>query len=476
MKGNLWLVVNIGIAVLLMACTKNKQDFTYAEMNEVSIETADSSFVVTQLDTLSVKVTLHESMPAGDEYTYEWAAYSSAAAEGTKPLLLSKEKDLKAEINLSPGGYKLRYTVTSKKTGIASLMLYSLTVNGAFYEGWLVAGNKDGRAMLSFIREDNEVFLQPAEDVNHVSYPGRALAVQAGINYYMGLINYFTDQGVFRFNANDFLQNGSTPDFFPQGATFSGMPAYAVSKLSTDQFIVNNGGLYAGIGPTFYPAEVLKPYSDRFPGDYSLFPAVIPSAQLFTYFYDNKYRRFMQVSYGDREITVSPANESATFNPAMVGKKMIAYDRGVAAYSEDEFYFVMEDSNGRYIYSLSGASPQLAQKMENSPELMNATAFATSGVLKHLYYGAGNHIYLYDIAANAARLLYTFPDGCRIKDLKMDRTTSKRIVVGVTAGTAGEVYYFDLNNIGNIVGNTYANKFTGFGDIVQLTYRNTPSL
>jgi hypothetical protein len=45
------------------------------------------------------------------------------------------------------------------------------------------------------------------------------------------------------------------------------------------------------------------------------------------------------------------------------------------------------------------------------------------------------------------------------------------LVVAVNKGTAGEVYYFDLDNLGNVVSDTYVNKFEGFGEIVHLDYR-----
>ncbi|MNX52728.1 hypothetical protein D3C86_834130 [compost metagenome] len=89
-----------------------------------------------------------------------------------------------------------------------------------------------------------------------------------------------------------------------------------------------------------------------------------------------------------------------------------------------------------------------------------------------MYYASGQKIYLYDILANSSRLVYTFPADTKIADLEMLRATSKRLVVALNKGTAGEVYYFDLDNLGNFVGNTYVKKFEGFGEIVHLGYRN----
>lgn len=464
------------LAILALAwasCQKDNQRFVYDKLNTVSIKTADSSFVITQLDTLSIQTQLTESIPSGDSYTYEWKAYMV----GENAVILSDKKDLKVAVNLSPGSYDLIYTVTSVKTGISSFMLYPLTVNGAFYEGWLVAANQDGKARLSFIRANDSVFFSPAEDVNKTTYPGKALGVNAGITSSyanLALVMFYTDQGVYRFNADNFIQNGTTADIFPEPKQFSASCAYAMSKIPYDQYIVADGGLYAGIGPLFYPQDVLKPYSERLTGDYNLFPVVINSATAVTLFYDNKYRRFMSVPLGDRMLSPVSASPGAVFNMADVGKKMIGWDYGTqSVISSDEIYFVMQDDAGiRYLYSLKGATPELSQQIGNSPDIEKASAFAASGVVKHLYYAAGNKIYLYDILANSSKMVYTFPDGVKIKDLKMLSITSKRIVVATNTGTAGEVYYFDLDNLGDIVNHTYVKKFTGFGEIINLSYRS----
>ncbi|MNK14783.1 hypothetical protein D3C87_329130 [compost metagenome] len=459
------------IVMLVMACQKDEQSFVYEKQNQVAIATNATAFTVTQLDTLKVSPTLTESLPSGEEFSFEWKMYLQTGTDTAN--ILSTEKNLKVRINLPPGNYSLRYKVTSKKTGIAALSLYSVTVNGAFYQGWLVSNNKDGKARMSFIRTDDMVFAAPAETVNNTSYPGHAIAAYSGIDRNIALVLFFTDQGVYRFNANDLMQNGNTTALFPDGKQFSTLPVYGLNKLVTDQYIVSEGGLYAGLGPSFFSGEVLKPYSDRFTGDYSLFPAIISSTQTSSYFYDNKHQRFMQAAYLDRAIAPAAGSSSASFDLGNVGKTMIACDYGVRSSANDEFYFVMENNAGvRYLLSINGTTPGLNQLIGNSPDIATATKFATSSVVKHMYYASGQKIYLYDILANSSRLVYTFPADTKIADLEMLRATSKRLVVALNKGTAGEVYYFDLDNLGNFVGNTYVKKFEGFGEIVHLGYRN----
>jgi hypothetical protein len=179
----------------------------------------------------------------------------------------------------------------------------------------------------------------------------------------------------------------------------------------------------------------------------------------------------MQSAYLSRDLTICPATPTASFNMANVGRKMIAFDAGSTTGTNKEYFFVMENTTGRYLQSIKGGTPDVNQLIGNSPDIATATAFATSSVLKHMYYASANKIYVYDMLANSAKLVYTFPADYVISDLEMLRTTSKRLVVAANKGTAGEVYYFDLDNIGAFTGNTYINKFEGFGEINQLSYR-----
>ncbi|WP_295124950.1 PKD-like family lipoprotein [uncultured Chitinophaga sp.] len=457
------------VFVLAPACQK-EQDFTFKEINKISVVTEDSSFTLTQLDTLKIVTDIRQTKP-GATLSYKWTVYPRAYLAGTA-VELSKEKDLKTVINLSPGTYFVQLDVTDSGTGVVSQIQYGLTVNGAFYEGWMVANNKDGNARLSFIRADDTLILNAPGTTNKKEYPGKSLGIGAGIASNISLIYFFTDQGAFRFTANDMFENGTNTAIFPNGKQFSAQVGYGLNKLVADQYIVDKDGLYAGFGPVFYPQEVTKPFSPRLAGDYTLYPYPMSGTYYTTFFYDNKYKRFMQLGYLERDLLTAPAATGAAFDMSNTGKTLIAADMGASTFSTADFYLVMADATTRYLYSLAAGVPAMNQVIGNSPDIATATAFATSSAFKHLYYASGNKVYLYDMLANNARLLYTFPDGYQVKDLEMLRSTSKRLVAGVNNGAAGEVYYFDIGTTGDFVNNTYVKKFTGFGDIVQLVYRN----
>ena len=461
--------IKLGLVVVIMltfACRKDNQSFKYEPINDIKITDTTTSFTIPQLDSLIITPTLVQTMPAGDSFTYSWKIDSN---------VIAKSKNLRIKVTLSPGTYSMIYRATSNKNGIYTLQRYTVIVTGAYPDGWYIVNNKDGKGKVSLIRTDGVIFDNPMEVANNKSYPGKPLALY---NFgYGGFFYYFTDQNVYRFNMNDWLELGDRSSILPDLATplpFKTAPVFIMNTSKFEQFIVADGSLYVGVSGT--TSDNVKPFTQRIPGNYDLFPGVFPATFNLTFVYDNTTMSFMQMQILSRVLQYAPATPLTkySFDMANVGRKMIAYDRGTTTLFQEgiEWYFIMEDNTGRYLMSLTGDAdnsfPGVNQQMVNSPEIGSATNFATSSILKQLYYTVGNKVYLYDILAKSAHLIYTFPAGYVIKDIEMLRSTSKQLVIGVNNGAAGEVYYFDINGQGEFSNNTYAKKFTGFGDIIQV--------
>ncbi|WP_432713867.1 PKD-like family lipoprotein [Pedobacter sp.] len=455
----------------IIGCSKFEQDFTLNKINELTISTEKTAFELVQFDSLLIAPTISESSSSPQGYSYEWKAIIADTV-----FSFSKERDLHMPVTFSPGAYLLQYIVTDKSNGSQTMKLYTLKVNGAFYEGWLVTHNKQNKGVLSFVRSDDKVFLSPAQDVNHKEYPGKALATHYSyLNNYPALASllYFTTEGVVRFNPNNFDEIGNTAGIMGKSMTFVD-PGFGISTLASDQYIIDNGNLYAGFG-IFNPEEILSPFSDRFTGDYSLFPIAFPATPFATYFYDNKYKRFMQVAYRTRIISNSTGNTTAAFNMSNVNRTMVAAEKGGTTNYNSNFYFVMEGTDGRYFMSLNGATPKYNVKVAdtNAPDFSRATKFSASASnIENMYYAYDNKIYLYDIKNNTATKIYEFAVQNKVTFLQVQKKTSKQIAVSTLNGTAGELYLFQIDDMGHFVGNTYSKKFEGFGDIIHLSYRD----
>lgn len=462
-------ILVFGILLFSVSCSKFDQDFTTNPINEVTIDVQQTSYTAVQFENLQIPVNIASSQPEKATYSYTWKAMTNDSV-----YIISREKDLNVKMELPPNKYNLQFTVTDQENKLEHHKIFSLTVTGIFNEGWLISHNIGTAGRLSFVRADNRVFDDPAAEINKQKFPGKAIAsFYAEIPFYSqyASIHYFTDKGIYRFDPASFLLTGATKNVLPNETVFDQL-AYGANLSGTDQYYINNGDVHAGMG-SFTPQQITMPFTEGFGGDYKLFPIVINSVQMGTYFYDNKYKRFLQSGYLERDLYPVNGSGNDLYNMANVGKTMIAADKGRASSSSTVFYFVMTDNNGRYFYGLDGDKPSLYQKVENSkcPEFSKATCFATSSVLQHMYYTVDNKIYLYNMVANTAQLLYSFPASTQIKAIKIKRKTSKTLAVATWNGSVGQFHTFDIDDLGNFVNQSPSNTLTGFGDIVHIDLR-----
>lgn len=481
------IAMAVAIAGVFVVSCQKEQDFSYGPVEEVTIGLEETSYSVVQLGRLHIAPTISLEGSKDASYTYKWSAFLENGEE--KPVVLSIDRILDVEVALTPNTYKLKLEVKNEKTGVTTLGLYDLIVNGAFYEGWFVANNKDGHGVLSFIREDDAVYLDPLKDAYDMTFDQPVVSVQPYVNsiYDFKQVLFFTESNAYRFNPDDLVKVSNTSDIFDGPHTFGPGIAYGLDGNDIDQYLINHGDIYVSMGPLFGIDEAFGTYSARLSGDYDLYPAIIkttPFNGFETYFYDNKNKHFKVIYYLDRTLYDAQSSPSGLFDLSNVGMTMVGMDIGPASYqfippstleAVQVNYFVMQDDNGtRYLYALSGTTPEMKQEIHNSPGIAEAGCFATLTTAKLMYYGTGRQVYVYDMLANTSRLLYTFPAGSVVKDLKIDREKNEeRLVAAVNTANAGEVYYFDLANTGDFVGSTFTNRFTGFGEIIELNYRKS---
>ena len=466
-KSYLWLLVLL--VASLYACQK-KQDFNYSELNELTIK-SDTAFSIIQFDVLNINPEIIQSKATGENFTYQWKIFPTTPVENMEPKVISTDRALQEAITSPPikQGYYLEYKVTNTSTGVSAIKLLKVRVTSVFKDGWLICNSAEGNAQLDFIRSDDyRVFDNPGASVNQKTFLGNA----SGSYTFSSLdgsrfdIAFFTDKEAFKFNANDFTISGNIKTTFtPIRDKFTA----ASSKFNTDMYAINDGNLYAA--STLDDALDIN-YSERLTGDYSLFPKVITNALFMTYFYDNKHQRFMYLSVGSFDLSPAFGSSTDAFDMGNTKLGMVAAMDGIKGFGGDDYFFVMQDANGeRYLYGLSGTTPQFSQKILNSPNIGNAKTFAASLTLRQMYYAVANQIYLYDMVSNSSKLLYTLPSGTIVKELQILPTDGKTLVVAANKGTAGEMYFFKIDNQGNFVNQNYDRKLDGFGEISSITYR-----
>jgi hypothetical protein len=363
-----------------------------------------------------------------------------------------------------------------------------LRVNSGFYEGWLVTSNKAGKGKLSFIRIDGFVIDNPIEEINGKTYSGLAFDVASPIDSYSELqqVYYFSENGVYIFDANSFAEVGDSNSLFSSNITSNQKASIGVGAFGFNVYIVNNGKIHTS--SLFYGFD--GSYSPPLSGNYdSVYPFVFTNQSFNahfgnTYFYDNGNKRFIRIGYNSPTVAIATGTPTSPyFDMANTNKTMIAATKGVGI----TFHALMkdDDTNAFYIYSMAGGLPT-GKKEISLAGLDNVRGFdAISSGGNLLYFGIGNKLYRYDNSANTVDEIFTFSGGAQIADVKVyknpyvyfslsptDPLHNKRIAVAVNNGENGEVFYFNLTGTGFIENSTFTEHYTGFDTISTLSYRN----
>lgn len=455
------------LVMLMFACQKDNQGVDYKEINNLTIDSPLNNLTVSVHDSLIIAPKLIQSLPAsGDEFSYSWKY---------KDKEVSNKSSLRMIADLEVADHVFFFTATNKKTGAQTLNRYVVTVRGTYYSGIYVAHNQQGKGEFSFLRGDDVLFSNPFEDINEVAYSGSAVKIEYLPPATFGdgeMIVAVTDQGMWRFGADDLMQITDLSTMIPGFSDFPITSNFAIknSQQAIEQLLVMKGAVYSG--------DLTGEFSDRLSGDYLAYPGVFTLQNIQpTYYYDNKNKRFITSNIFASSVNIAAATigAGAVFNMANVGLTMISH-AATGNNNDSEFYYLMTDGVNRFLlsnfnsnFAAQGTTTVGIKQQISTPDINNLSSFVVSAQFKQMYYAAGNKIYLYDIVANSARLLYTFPNGYVIK--KLEKYGTNRIVAATNSGAGGEIYYFDLAGDGTFTGGTFVKKFGGFGTIESIAIR-----
>ncbi|NML37821.1 hypothetical protein HHL17_11505 [Chitinophaga sp. G-6-1-13] len=137
------------VAAAVSSCYKDKGNYDYTELNELSLKGLESRYERDQDDSLNIKVDLKGTQYADtSRFTYAWEIGR---------VILSTKKDLHLKVNMATGDHLARFIVTDKDNGVKSYFRFSLRVVSATAgDLLLVLSNYNGRAELSYQRLDKE--------------------------------------------------------------------------------------------------------------------------------------------------------------------------------------------------------------------------------------------------------------------------------------------------------------------------------
>ncbi|NLR82168.1 PKD-like family lipoprotein [Chitinophaga eiseniae] len=465
------------LLLALMSCYKDKGNYNYLPLKNIQI---DSLVNLKKLfmDSLVINPVVKVDKGSEADLDFQWSMYPTTESMEQlpdQPVVIGTGKNLRIQLNQAVRQYPyvVVFRVMDKATGVSSYRKFQVMIGSPFSSGWLVLNDKNNVSDVDIITPQDTVLRDIYQRVNGKPMAGKAHHINL-LGAYTGTDELFieTDNNLLQVRNPEFeLLQEAKSMFFALPTTLH--PQFmTINDYATQRYLVNDGKVYA--------ASTLNNGKYGLPliGDYEAAPFITSEGS--ACIYDRKNGRFLRLPSLSNSVTLETfvdQKPDAVFDVNNVKGELRYMERG----PDLAYHFFRMADGSMMLYGLdtySNEYPGALKQSVASPEMRQATAFATSGVLPLVYFAAGNSLYLYDVQANSARKLYTFPGaGVSVSVIRMLKNwfsddDNSLIAVGVNDGTKGSVYYFKLAGTGEFAGGTYKQKFDGFGRISDIIYKS----
>ena len=466
--------------VALQSCYKDKGNYTYNDINEITISSASATYNVLVPDSLKIDVTLQQTQPHPDGLSFQWVLYPATAAPLTRRTI-GTTQNLRAAITEDPGSYVLDFFVKDKKTGVEFQKKFSVNVLTALSEGWVIVEEKNNACDLHMITPTDVIF----RDVYSAGNGGQKLPLgtfripEIKTNRNIQSVYIISPADMVYVNFANFLKVTGFNDFFFEAPNPVKPQEYF---LNGDlEAMLNNGKPYCR--NLNNPGTIklnLPPI-----GNYYMAPFELFNISTNYMWYDTIGQRFYRQDPFNFNLLTFVSDPSDPFDMNNIGKRLLYTEvNSIGATTQFFAFFKNNNDDSLFAYNFKSTGPRApvaAYNGLNAPGMATAKYFVMSRSLPYLYYASGNNIYKLDILAKTATSIYTFPAGTEIRAMKMyrnlksstDVNNNKRIAVATLEGGAqGKLYFFQISPTGSFESNTYSKMYDGFGKINEITYKS----
>lgn len=470
MKFNILSVAAVSASLMLLtACYEDKGNYTYGDLEEVTVEFPENIVAMEKSEPLVFSPKVVSSI-AGEinsdnpDYEFGCQLYRQVVVDGKSVYWHDIDPDKTKDINfLMPdvpaNNYTIWYTVTNKKSGVTFNFKNSVSIKSTTSEGWMVLSKgADSKARLGIVYthangtemvrnnvlpEDGPDIIDPTEIVMVPVY-----------GYASGDEIYLTARkGAYKLNVNtleapatELIRNVLfiSPNIPGEVVKLHPMYSSGTYKYLTQTCVTSEGNCYgiysASAGACFeFPLN-----TDAYSNDptYKVSPFVgssqaRPGNTGISLFYDITNKRFMIFNYyiaytywtygdaGKKLIEPElPENPLFSFNTGMD-----IVDMESTRYSDGEVFTVLQDANGhRHIYGILvntyGASNVLNQGAKYSdidaPDFDTADDYAFHSQYPLMFYSKGNKVYCYNLALKTSAGVITLDPSEKVSKLKFN--------------------------------------------------------
>lgn len=424
------------VATIYGGCYDDKGNYTYTEITEVRIDTAElgilPAYAISRFDTLTIAPDIYyDGMLVNyDESTpleYLWTIYAATTGSGIDYTVdtLGRTRVLKAEISRAPDVYYVRLTVKNKENGLETYFYVQCNVEGDISEGgWMVLyeradmpGYSDvGLVVNSFTKKN---LIQDREywnlygSSNGGPLEGAPVRISHTINSMPNdLVVMVTEKSLAGLNKSTFTQEMTFSDFFYEAPETQSLSAYIqAGPMSTGETLVNDNKLYYKTGnrTVLLGVPMMGDYGELSPW-LCLFHRTLSVVA-----YDQTNHCFLYVPYNDVTLTnFTTQSSDAAFDVNDTGSELLFGDWGRSYYE----YLLMKDSSSYHLavadfYTSTTATVNVGKgwyDMTSSPGISNVSSMAASYTGLYVIYGSGNSVYNFQYSTgNPAEVLWTAP-------------------------------------------------------------------
>lgn len=476
------------IAILYFACFsscyKDKGNYSYQTIDDIAIVMADSTAILYG-NKLNITPTINQATAKDEGHLkYEWSVnqydetvQAASPQDDSTIIVLSNNRNLDTLMNFLPAQsapYSLNYKVIDTVTGITYRKPIRLLVYTPYQVGWMVLEQIGGGADMSFINTLQDTTYHKAYSSAN---PAKPLPANTNIVYSYNIPGgndgaiFYKPQlfcGVL-FGNGGYAINGANMQALANYTTlFANSPATVKPQFmmreqnSADVATINNGKFYR----RFY-TKGQQFFADAFTAsdglDYYLAPY---NAGMF---FDTLNHRFLQEKPNTSILEPLTSQPYYVFDPNnMRGLKVLAFQRAI--YGKRTMLAKSNNSDSCFLYSFFGTNPISLSPVLNSPGVERSPSYAFTTTRNQMYYVIDNNLYLYDISAGSASVVYSFPEMENISLIQLQ--DDQNIILATFNGSTGNIYFFSLDDTGSISNGTYTNQYTGFGKVVGMSYHN----
>ncbi len=524
MKTKFKKIIILAVAVITLAsCKKDLGNYELTEINETSIKGIDATYTISTGMSPNIKPILSFTKDQSNDtskYTYKWVVLvGSTLLQVQKTIHTGMVLDI--PINLVSENYSAYFAVTEKSTGIQWRKTFRLSVVTGINNGWLILNDIDGAARLDFMNRDlttgeytmmkdvlaTQSTLKLKGKPEFVYYAVRRARtdIYAGTPSLIRTIFVGTDKETQLINtqANSFSEY-SNLDLAVVGNNSVNYRATRVRSIGPGGpsrafyyfiFITDTDNslsyeVHASNAIWGYPSNLLA-NGQRV--KMSPFWAESYGASTgYILMYDVENKRFVKYENNTTSSAVPqvPLGGTQLFDPGNVGMDLVWMDSTPA--NGGKFYALLKASNGKLWLARMTCRP-LGTYVQDSfedvsalPGIATADKFTIDAAEGYFTYASGAKIYQYDPFNKITNLMKDYGSR-KISVMKYHKTVyaflnpvnieiEKKLIVGTydqaAPNTSGTMDMYTVPNFNQPW--TIFQSYTGFGKIVDVSYRETP--